>query len=925
MPNSYGADIETVMNSVDSSKAGLSSSVAQERLKKNGKNLIVSKKKKSEFVKFLGQFKDVLIIVLLCCAVISVVLGAVKGDTNEFIDAGMIMLVVLSNSIIGYIQERKSEQAMLALKNMTKPFCKAMRDGKVVKVKTEELVLGDIVILEAGDIVPADLRLVETKSLKVEESALTGESEAVEKDAGKILENNAVLGDRVNMAYMGSVVTYGRGRGVVVSCGMNTEMGKIATELNEIKKESTPLTKRIKTTSIYLTLIVILVSVILFVISVCTGADVFDSFSMAIAIAVCVIPEGLPACMTICMSIGVKRMSAQRAIVKKLPAVETLGSTEVICTDKTGTLTLNKMTVKQAFFFDDALKVFNRCNMSLKTLTGGTVQVAKAEKDAFDLVSNNKTVQAFLASMVLCNDVQIKLENENLSCIGDPTEVALVHCGYAFGVSKDLMEGRFERVGEVPFDSVRKMMTTVNLDKDGKYAYTKGALDSVLSRCTKVLVNGRVKKLTQNDVDTILKQNSALASRALRVLAFAFKKVDKGIRKFTSDNTENDLVFIGLIGMMDPPREEVFESIKTCKEAGIDVVMITGDHKETAFAIANELGICKDKRQVITGEELNKINDEEFVKIVGDYKVYARVSPEHKVKIVRAIKANGKVVAMTGDGVNDAPSIRVADIGVGMGITGTDVTKEAADLILTDDNFATIVGAVKEGRKVYQNIMKILQFLLESSFSSLFAITIVSLIFLGMPQYSIFTAPLLLWINFVSDTFVGLALGFEEAEKDIMKEKPHTKRGSLLKGRVALNIFLPSIFVSGILIALYTVMTLVYHVEPRYATTFCFIFLCFSQLFHAYNLKSDTQSLFSSNPFNNKALNSGFLASAILTIIVVLLPIPALQDAFGICSIDWWAWFVAIGLALLIVPFMEIVKLFDRFMKRRKRMKDEKK
>lgn len=921
----YNTDIETAMKKVNSSKAGLSSSVAQERLKKDGKNLLVSKKKKSEFVKFLGQFKDVLIIVLLCCAVVSIIIGAVKGDSNEFIDSGMIILVVFVNSIIGYIQERKSEQAMQALKNMTKPFCKALRDGKVVKVKTEELVLGDIVILEAGDIVPADLRLLETKSLKVEESALTGESEAVEKDAEKILENNALLGDRVNMAYMGSVVTYGRGRGVVVSCGMNTEMGKIATELNEIKKESTPLTKRIKTTSVYLTLIVILVSLILFVISVCTGADVFDSFSMAIAIAVCVIPEGLPACMTICMSIGVKRMSAQRAIVKKLPAVETLGSTEVICTDKTGTLTLNKMTVKQAFFFDDALKDFNKCNMSLKTLSGGAVQVAKAEKVAFDLVSNNKTVQAFLSSMVLCNDVQIKLENENLSCIGDPTEVALVHCGYAFGVSKDLMEGKFERVGEVPFDSVRKMMTTINADKEGGCAYTKGALDSVLSRCTKVLDNGSVRALTLSDVDTIYKQNSALASRALRVLAFAFKKVEESLGEYTSDNTEKDLVFVGLAGMMDPPREEVFESIKICKEAGIDVVMITGDHKETAFAIANELGICKDKRQVITGEELNKINDEEFVKIVGDYKVYARVSPEHKVKIVKAIKANGKVVAMTGDGVNDAPSIRVADIGVGMGKNGTDVTKEAADLILTDDNFATIVGAVKEGRKVYQNIMKILQFLLETSFASLIAITIVSLIFLGKPEYTIFTAPLLLWINFVSDTFVGLALGFEEAEKDIMKEKPHTKKGSLLKGKVAINIFLPSVFVAGILIALYTVMTLVYHVEPTYATTFCFIFLCFSQLFHAYNLKSDTQSLFSSNPFNNKTLNIGFLISAILTMIIVLLPIPALQNAFGICSIDWWAWFVAIGLAILIVPYMEIVKVLDRYLKRKKRAKDEKK
>ena len=917
----YNTDIETAMKKVDSSKVGLSSSVAQERLKKNGKNLIVSKKKKSEFVKFLGQFKDVLIIVLLCCAVVSIIIGAVKGDSNEFIDSGMIILVVFVNSIIGYIQERKSEQAMQALKNMTKPFCKALRDGKVVKVKTEELVLGDIVILEAGDIVPADLRLLETKSLKVEESALTGESEAVEKDAEKILENNTLLGDRVNMAYMGSVVTYGRGRGVVVSCGMNTEMGKIASALDEIKDEETPLTKRVKSTSLWLTGIVLLVAVLIFVINIILKEDVFTSFSIAIAIAVCAIPEGLPACVTVTMSLGVKRMSDQRAIVKKLPAVETLGSTQVICTDKTGTLTLNKMTVKKAFFFDDSLSEFNKLNFGNKIYKNKTSK-SKEDEIAENLLNSNKTIQEFIRCMVLCNDVQIKLENDNLSCIGDPTEVALVHCGYAFGAGKDLYEGKFDRVGEVPFDSNRKMMSTVNMVAKEKYVYTKGALDSVVERCSRILVNGKIRKITQKDKDLIYEKNSSLAFDALRVLAFAYKIQKENIKKYNSENTENDLVFIGLIGMIDPPREEVADAIKTCNEAGIEVIMITGDHKDTAFAIAKELGICSNKKYVITGQELNKIPDEKFVEAVNNYRVYARVSPEHKVKIVKALKANQKIVAMTGDGVNDAPSIKAADIGIGMGITGTDVTKEAADIILTDDNFATIVGAVKEGRRIYQGILKILEFLLGTSFAELFAITLIMLIF---RDHTFFTPALLLWINFVSDTFVGLALGFEKAEKEIMKEPPQRTTGNLFKGKVGFNIFCSSIFVSAFLIGIYCILTLVFHMPDENVTTICFLYLCFTELFHSYNLKSDTNSLFSTNPFNNKTLNYGFLISALLTVIIVVAPIAPIQSSLGICSISWWEWLLVLGLALLIIPYYELVKLFIRHVKKKKAIKYEKK
>ncbi len=918
----YSKSAEIVLNESESSASGLNDFDAQSRLKKDGKNLIVGKKKKSEFVKFLGQFKDVLIIVLLVSCIVSVVIGIVDNSVNEFIDAGIIMLVVLINAIIGYVQEHKSEKAMQALKNLTKPYCKVVRNGKVTKIKSEEVVVGDIVVLEAGDIVPADLRLVETNSLKIEESALTGESEACEKDASLVLDEKTVLNDRKNMAYMGSVVTYGRGKGVVTSCGMQTEIGKIASALNEIKDETTPLTKRIKVTSLWLTGIVLFIALIIFIVGIATGSNIFSSFTMAIAVAVCAIPEGLPTCVTITLSMGVKKMSEQRAIVKTLPAVETLGSTEVICTDKTGTLTLNKMTVKKGFFFDDSLKDFNNLNFSVQNVNASTVKLQKKEEKAVKLLENNKTLRLFLTGFVLCNDVQIKLDKDNLTCIGDPTEVALVHCGYRFGANKELLEGMFSRVGEIPFESERKMMSTVNMVDGEKYIFTKGALDSVIERCKYVLKNGKKVKMTESVKAEIEKQNSLMASSALRVLALAYKKCDEKIKKYTSENSENDLIFIGLIGMIDPPRAEVADSIKTCKEAGISVVMITGDNKDTAFAIGKELGICQDRKEVISGAELDKFSEEDWKNKIINYHIFARVSPEHKVKIVKAIKDNDKIVAMIGDGVNDAPAIKVVDIGVGMGITGTDVTKEAADIILTDDNFSTVVGAVKEGRKIYQNILKIIEFLLGTCFAELFAITLITCIF---RDHTFFSPVLLLWINFVSDTFVGLALGFEKAEDNIMKEKPVRSSGNLFKGKVGFNIFCSAIFVSIVLITLYIVLDRVFHLQSEFVTTVCFIYLVFTELFHAYNLKSDTQSLFHKNPFGNKVLNYGFLLSALLTVIVVLLPVPAIQTAFGTMMIDWWGWLLAIGLALLIIPYIEIVKVIVRHVKRKKMRAYEKK
>ncbi len=919
MEKPYLKSIQDCLIETESSASGISYRAAKERLAKNGKNELVAKKKKSAFLSFLGQFKDILIIVLMITCVINIVMGIIKKDYNEFIDAGIILVVVFVNAIIGYVQERNSEKAMESLKSLTKPYCEVIRNGRTINVKTEEVVVGDIVVLDAGDIVPADIRLIETGSLKIEESSLTGESVPVDKDADAVLEENTPLAERANMAYMGSVCTYGRGVGVVVACGMDTEIGKIATTLNEIKAEDTPLTKRIRKTGLIATIAVFSICAVIFIYELILGGDWLNSFAMATAIAICAIPEGLPACNTVTMSIGVKRMSEQRAIVKSLPAVETLGSTEVICSDKTGTLTLNQMTVKRVFYLggmceqlNDVKPVLNvegDANDSIITLD----DVAETNATPF---KDDRTFNEIMRCMLLCNDTRMKLEDNKLETIGDPTEIALVHYGYKFGFNKQNFDGQFVRINEVPFDSERKLMSTIH-DVDGdKIVYTKGALDSILSRCNRILDDGKIRRITTADKELIMQKNFEYADSALRVLAFAFKSVDK-VGRPTSKNTEFDMCFIGLVGMIDPPREEVRDSIKVCKQAGIRTIMITGDHKDTAFAIAKDLGICNDRARAITGQELDEISDEKFVELVNYYSVYARVSPEHKVRIVRALKANGKVVAMTGDGVNDAPSIKAADIGVGMGITGTDVTKEAADMILTDDNFATIVGAVKEGRRTYSTILKILMFLFGTSLAELFTLTVISL---GFRDANFFGAPLLLWINFVSDTFVGLALGFEPAEKDVMKRKPIKNSGSLFKGNAGFNIFASAIFVSIGLIAIYCSCLYALKLSSEEITTICFIYLCFTELFHAYNLKSETESLFNGETFKNKILNWSFLVSAVLTIAIVFLPAGAFKSAFGICNLNWWQWLMALGLSTLIVPYFEFVK----FLLRRRDQKEKK-
>ena len=917
MENFFAKTKEEAIEGVEGTAEGLSFAAAKKRLEQNGKNVLKQKKKKGALLQFLSQFKDVLIIVLLVSFALCIVIGIVEKSVDEYVDAGIILIVVLFNAIVGFIQERNSERAMEALKNMTKQYCTVARNGRTFKIKAEELVLGDIVLLEAGDIVPADIRLLESNSLKIEESALTGESVAVEKDSEVILEENALLGDRVNMAFMGSVVTYGRGKGVVVGCGMNTEMGKIASALNEIKDTETPLTKRIHKTNLIITAIVLIVSLVIFVVELCTGGGIFGSFSMAIAIAVCAIPEGLPACVTIAMSLGVKRMSQRRAIVKHLPAVETLGSTQVICSDKTGTLTLNKMTIKKVFYFGGQCGELEKIEIDAQT-TGNAVEntlsVEEVGEHTTEIFKKDRNFVEIMRCMLLCNDTKTKFEDEKLECIGDPTEIALVHYGYKLGISKENLDGELQRINEIPFDSDRKLMSTFHQVEDKKIMYTKGAVDSVLARCNRILDDGKIRRLTAKDKEDILAKNSEFADSALRILAFAFKSVEK-VGRPTSANSEFDLCFLGLVGMIDPPREEVKDSIKVCKQAGIHTIMITGDHKDTAFAIARELGICTDKDKVITGKELNEIPDEEFVKVVEKYQVYARVSPEHKVKIVRALKANDKIVAMTGDGVNDAPSIKAADIGVGMGITGTDVTKEAADIILTDDNFATIVGAVKEGRRIYNTILKIIMFLFGTSLAELMTMALITIIF---RDAHFFTPALLLWINFVSDTFVGLALGFEIDDNGIMNRKPIKNKGSLFNGSVGFNIFCSAIFVFLMLVGLYCYTTFSLHLSSAEVSTICFLFLTFAELFHSFNLKSQTETLFNRDFFDNKILNWAFLVSAFLTVIIVVVPIAPIQNAMGITTISDWQWLMAIGLALLIVPYIEIVKFVARRVQKRR-------
>lgn len=881
----FTMSVDETLKSLNSSKKGLSDEEAKKRIGEYGYNKLAEKQKQSLLSKFIDQFKDLMIIVLLVAAAISVFIA------KEWVDAIIILFVVVVNAILGVIQENKAEKSLEALKNMSAPFSKVMRNGQVSHIKTEEIVPGDVVILEAGDFIPADMRLIEFASLKIEEAALTGESVPVEKEDVVISKDDASLGDRVNMAYSGSSVAYGRGAGVVTGTGMNTEVGKIAAYLSDTDNSMTPLQVKLAELSKILTVAIGIICVLVFVFSYIANPNidaqgVLDLFMKAISLAVAAIPEGLPAVITIVLAMGVQRMASRNAIIRKLSAVETLGSTEVICSDKTGTLTLNKMTVKELYY-------------SNKLSPSDSIKDFKEDGKKMALI------------LTLCNDSKENTKGgKETEFVGDPTETALVEYTKPRGYAKNDCEARYARVGEIPFDSERKLMTTVNTVENKIYSLTKGAPDLLVKRCNKILVNGEVRDITSSNIKNIEEANSAMAHKALRVLAAAYKELNKVPEKATSKELEEDMIFVGLVGMIDPPRPEVKDAVKLCKRAGIKPIMITGDHKDTAVAIAKEIGIISDDSMAITGQELDKLKDEDFTEIVKKYSVYARVSPEHKVKIVKAWKALDKTVAMTGDGVNDAPALKNADIGVGMGITGTDVSKSVSNMVLTDDNFATIVNAVEEGRKIYSNIKKAVQFLLSSNLAevvAIFSATILGLI--TKQDWNILAAVQILWINLVTDAFPALALGVEKAESDVMSKKPRRAKASFFDDGMGMNVIFQGIVIGGLTLLAYYIGEFVYH-EHTLGMTMAFATLSFTELFHSFNVRSMDKSLLTIGVFSNKTLSWAILGSAALQLIV--LTIPFLAEIFKVEIMGSAQWIWVVGLSFAIIPIVEIQKFIYR-------------
>lgn len=893
MKQDFNLPLDGIYKKYNTTEQGLTQEEASERLRRNGKNALAEGKPKTWMQRFFSQMKDLMIIVLLVAAGVSAVLSIVQGEYTELIDAGIILLIVILNAVMGTMQESKADEAMRELTKMNKPFAKVMRDGEVLSVKCEDLVVGDLVILEAGDVVPADIRLVSSKSLKIEESTLTGESVPAEKDCTAILEEKTPLGDRKTMAYSTGVVSYGRGQGIVVAVGMDTEVGKIAGMLNTQQKNETPLSKQLSKTAKFLSIIVLAIAGIIFVAGLINRDpsqgildSIIDNFMVAVAIAVAAIPEGLPAVVTIVLAIGVKRMSERHAIVKNLPSVETLGCCEVICSDKTGTLTLNQMTVQKMYTH--------------------TSNLYYSEKSPIEYSEN-----LLLKGLVLCNDTS---EGKQGRLVGDPTETALIAYARLVGFAPRVVRKGNTRIDEIPFDSKRKLMTTVNVDLDGnKMSYTKGAVDVLLKRCTKILDGENERLITDEDIEAIRRANSDMCKDALRVLALGYKKTYLS----NHENLEEDLVFVGLVGMIDPPRAEVTDAVKTCKRAGMTAIMITGDHLDTAIAIAKQIGIYSKGDKAITGAELDKLSEEQFLKDLRSYKVFARVSPENKVRIVNAYKKFNVIVAMTGDGVNDAPSIKTADIGIGMGITGTDVSKGASDIVLADDNFATIIAAVEEGRKVYSNIKKAVQYLLSANIAEVLCLFIAT-IFLKVEFLS---AVMILWINLVTDSLPALALGVERVEKDIMNKPPRKAGASLFAGKTGMDICIQGGF--------QTILTMLSFCIGGYilpdgvmnhsvAMTMAFLTLALIQLFHSYNTRSQTHSLFASNPFKNKSLNWAVLAGFVLTAITF---VPAFQSFFGTTTLTLNEFLISVGCAIAIIPIVEIQKLIEYHIRKNKRKK----
>ena len=878
----YLKSTEEVLKAVNSTPNGITSNQAKEVLEKQGPNKLREPKKDGIIKRFFKSLMDPMIIMLLAAAAISAITAVISGDS--FTDVFIILFVVIVNTILGLVQESKAENAIDSLMEMTKATSKVIRDGVIQNIKSEDLVVGDVIVLEAGDAIPADCRILEAFSMKVEEAALTGESVPVTKIVDLInLKENTIdipLGDRTNMLYSGSTVAYGRGKAVIVATGMETEMGKIAEALQTEKEEKTPLQKKMAEISKVLTKLVVGISVFVFIFGIIktgdfTGEHILDTFLIAVALAVAAIPEGLPAVVTIILSMGVTSMSKRQALIRKLNAVETLGCTQVICTDKTGTLTQNKMTV----------------------------------------VENETSNEKLLAeAMALCSDAEIGPNDKE--AIGEPTEAALVNFANKLDLPKYKLEKEAPRIGEAPFDSMRKMMSTVH-EKNGKIIqYTKGACEILLERCKSFLdENNNIVPITNEIKEKIKKENKKYADKALRVLGACYKEYDKIPKDFEPDTLEKDLIFIGFVGMIDPCRPEVYDAIKNCRKAGVRPVMITGDHIDTATAIGKDLEIIQDSSEAITGEKLNNLSDEEMIKIVNKCSVFARVQPEHKTKIVKALKSQELVVAMTGDGVNDAPSIKAADIGISMGITGTDVTKGASDMILADDNFATIVNAVEEGRKIYDNIRKVLQFQLATNMAEVLYVFISSA--MGI---TIVTPPQLLWINMVTDSTPGLALGMEKAEGNLMERKPRKSNESVFSGGAAFAIGSQGVIMAIIILASFFIGQ---HIElGRYGIfesadgmTMAFLTANFIQMFHAICMRSQDGSIFTMKN-KNWWLVGSFILCTLLTLGVIYIPI--LSNLFGLTSISLKELAVAFGLAFLIVPIKELIKVFQRMHKKTK-------
>lgn len=857
MNKAYTKAVTEIYDKLKTNESGLSKEEAQKRLEQYGENVLTEKKKTSISKMIIEQLTDKMIIILFIASILSFILG-------ELAEGVVILIIIVINTAISIIQEKKAADAVEALRNMNAPSATVIREGKTQTILSKEVVLGDIVYLEAGRIVPADVRLISDNGLMIDESALTGESVAVSKDASVILKDDLALGDRLNMAYSGTIITYGTGKGIVVATGMNTEVGKIANMLENTNELDTPLKRKLEVVGKTLSIVGIIVSILIFIIGFMYGKDLVSLLMISISLAISVIPEGLPATATIVMALGVQRMANKNALVKKLPAVETLGSASVICTDKTGTLTQNKMTVVDALFYDELV-----------------------------LGKKGEVPLNFLLGCMLCNNASLDEKG-----IGDPTEIALLE--YVKKENIDLFNQKFNRVYEQPFDSDRKRMSVVCEVSGRKVCYTKGALEELLELCPYILKDGEVVNLTDDIKNKILAKCEELSSKAYRILGFAKKTID--FIPNEGADTENDLIFIGISCMIDPPRDEVMESIKTFKDAGIKVVMITGDHKLTAVAIAKELGIFNDGDIAMTGEELHKLSEEELISNVSKTTVFARVAPEDKLRIVGAYKANGEVVAMTGDGVNDSPALKTADIGVAMGKTGTDVAKNAADMLLLDDNFTTIEVAVREGRRVYSNIQKVIQFLLSGNIAEVLVVFFSTVFNLSVPILAVH----ILFINLVTDTLPALALGVDPENPDDMKKKP-VKEGSLFeKGLVTRVIFY------GILISIISLVAYVIGAQTSYndGVTMAFLVLCLSQIVHALNQHSSTLSIFSKEHPNNKYLFFAMLSSFVILMLVVF--IKPLASFFSLVNLSFNEWVIVALLSLVPLVTLEIYKLIRR-------------